>query len=58
MKEAVRNHYKPRTLDALEQALMDYWRTKLVPEVCCRYIDHIQRVLPAVVAVDGQASGF
>ncbi len=58
MKEAIRNHYKPRTLPDLEASIKDYWYTKMTPELCTKYINHIQTVLPAVVAVNGQATGF
>lgn len=58
MKEAIRNHYKPRTLEQLEEAIKDYWCTRVTPVVCTNYIDHLQRVLPAIVAANGQATGF
>ena len=56
MKEAVRNEYKPRTLDELETSIKNYWSTRVTPEVCSRYmyIGHIQTVLPRIVAVGGQ----
>ena len=58
MKEAIRKVYKPRTLEQLEDSIKNYWRTHLTPEVCTNYIGHIQKVLPAVVAAGGQATGY
>lgn len=59
MKETIRNYYKPRTLDALKESLLDYWvKNIMTPNVCSRYIDHLQRVLPAVVEANGQATGY
>ena len=57
MKECVRNNYKPRSLEELESSLKHYWQTKLTPDTCQRYIEHIQqKVLPRVVEVDGAAT--
>lgn len=58
MKEAVRNNYKPRTLQQLKDALLDYWSKKMTEETCTRYVLHIHKVLPAVVEAEGQASGY
>ena len=58
MKEAIRNHYKPRTLEQLEESIKHYWNTRLTPDICCNYIGHIHHVLPAVLAAKGQATGF
>ena len=58
MKQAIRNDYKPRTLDELESAIKHYWATKLTPEVCQRYVRHIHKVLPRIVEVNGAATGM
>ena len=60
MKEAIRNNYKPRTLDELEESIKHYWHTRMTPEVCTRYmyIEHIHTVLPRAVAVNRQATGL
>ena len=57
MKEAVRTYYKPRTLGQLEDSIKHYWLNRMTPDACSKYIDHIQTVLPQVVAVNGQATG-
>ncbi len=58
MKEAIRNNYKPRTLGDLESYIKHYWETKLTPEVCTRYVQHIQRVFLRVIEVNCAATGM
>ena len=48
---------KPRVKEALEQAIYDFWETKMDEETCCRYIDHIFKVAPIVVKMKGQSTG-
>ena len=57
MKEAVRNYYKRRTLEQLEDAIKHYWGSRMTPEACCKYVEHIYKVLPVHVTVNGQATG-
>lgn len=57
MKQYLRNHYKPRNLNELKQGIQQFWLT-LTPEVCSRYIGHLHRVIPKVVAVSGNPSGY
>ena len=57
MKTFLRNEYKPRTLDALKNGIRAFWKT-LTPAVCQRYINHLHRVIPKVIEMDGAASGF
>ena len=58
VKEAIRSTYKPRNLGQLEDAIKHYWGTKMTPEFCQTFIGHIHTVLPKVVEVKGQASGY
>ena len=57
MKTYLRDCVKPCNQEELIQGIKDYWKT-LTPECCCRYINHLQRVMPAVVIAEGKASGF
>ena len=57
MKTFLRNEYKPRTLDALKNGIRVFWKT-LTPAVCQRYVNHLHRVIPKVIEMDGAASGF
>ena len=57
MKQYLRTHYKPRNLDELKQGIQQFWET-LTPDVCQRYIGHLQKVIPKVIQVQGGPSGY
>ena len=56
MKTSLEDRYKPRSLPQLKEGIKTYW-SKLTLEVCARYIDHLQKVLPIVVKEEGRPSG-
>ena len=56
MKTYLTDKHKPRNLEELKERTKDYWK-KLTPEVCIWYIDHLQKVMPVVVAEQGAPSG-
>ena len=35
----------------------EFWRT-LTPEICTKYISHLRKVIPKVIAVNGEASCY
>jgi hypothetical protein len=35
---------------------MDCWEKEIRPATCAKYIDHIYKVAPVVIAVDGRAT--
>lgn len=37
--------------------IMEFWRS-LTPEICKKYIGHLQKAIPKVIEVDGAASGY
>ena len=53
MKTYLRDKYKRRSLPQLKEGIRTYW-TKLTLEVCTRYIDHLQKVMPIVVQEEGR----
>ena len=57
MKEHLRKNVKPSTKEELVNGIREFWRT-VTPEMCNRYIDHLKKVLPAVVEKEGQATGY
>ena len=57
MKTYLRDKRKPKNLKELQDGIRTYWKM-LTPEVCTRYIDHLQKVLPAVVREEGGLSGY
>ena len=56
MKTYLRDKYKPRNLPQLKEGIKTYW-SKLTPEQCAKYIDHLQKVMPIVVQEEGRPSG-
>ena len=57
LKHFLRNVVKAMIKDELLQGIARFWREKLNPAKCLRYIGHIQIVLPIVVEQQGPASG-
>ena len=49
------NSLKPRNLDELKQGIQQFWET-LTPDVCQQYIEHLQKVIPKVIQVQGGPS--
>jgi len=45
-----------RNFEGLKKGIKDFWKT-LTPAVCCKYINHIKKVLPIVIQKKGDASG-
>lgn len=45
---------KPSNKQELVEGIKRFWRTKLTPEQCCRYIDHIYKVIPKIVEKNGE----
>ena len=57
LKYFLRTHYKPTNLETLVEGIIEFWKT-LTPTVCTKYISHLHKVMPKVVAVNGEASGY
>lgn len=57
MKYHLRKHVKPRNKEQLVAGIGEFWQT-VTPEMCNRYIDHLYKVVPAVVLDDGCATGY
>lgn len=58
LKEFVRREAKPWNKDELLQAIVTFWRDRLTKTACNNYIDHLQKVLPAVVQRNGGSTGM
>ena len=56
MKTYLRDKHKPRNLEQLKEGIRASWK-KLPTEVCMRYIDQLQRVMPVVVKEQRAPSG-
>ena len=57
LKQYLRNFYKPRNLDQLKDGIQQFWST-MTPSDCTRYINHLNKVIPKVVQVEGEPSGY
>ena len=44
-------------MEDLIRGIKAFWKS-MTPDVCKRYIGHIQKVMPKVVEMDGAASGY
>ena len=56
MKTWLRNEWKLVNLEHLKEGIKVYWG-RLTPDVCTRYIQHVQKVLPEVVKCNGGPTG-
>ena len=57
LKQYLRSIHKPRNLEELKSGVERFWLT-LTPEVCRKYIDHLNKVIPKIVAIKGNPSGY
>ena len=57
MKYYLRHHFKPRDIQSLQTGIKKFWMS-MTPDVCRKYIGHLDKVIPKVVEVDGAASGY
>lgn len=57
LKEYLRREIKPTTKEQLVQGIKEFWGT-VTPHKCCRYINHLRKVLPKVIEIQGDATGY
>ena len=57
LKHFIRTSAKPRNKDELLDAIKTFWAT-VTPEKCSRYINHLRKVIPKVLEVNGEATGY
>ena len=57
LKRYLHSKHKPKALEELKQGVTKFWQT-LTPAVCRKYINHLHKVIPKVVEVDGDPSGY
>ena len=53
LKEYIRREVKPRTKQQLVNGIHHFWTT-----VDARYIQHLNKVIPKVIEVNGDATGY
>lgn len=57
LKQFLRTTYKPTNLEELMEGI-EKFRQTLTPEICTKYIQHLQKVMPKVVELNGNPSGY
>ena len=57
LKEYLRARIKPRNLDELIAGIKEFWMT-VDAQKCQKYIGHLQKVIPRVIEVQGDATGY
>ena len=57
LKEYVRRVVKPTTKAELVNGILQFWELVDIHK-CCKYINHLEKVLPAVIKCEGRATGY
>ena len=56
-KEYIRRVVKPKRKEELIQGITQFWNTVRVAK-CEKYIGHLNKVIPAVIEKEGDATGY
>lgn len=57
LKEYIRREVKPINKQQLVDGIINFWKT-VDEHKCCRYIEHLDKVLPKVIEVHGEPTGY
>ena len=57
LKEFIRRETKPKTKEELIKGVETFWASATI-EKCNRYITHLRKVIPRVIELEGQATGY
>ena len=57
LKEYIRREIKPRTKAQLVEGIQAFWAT-VSSEKCTTYIRHLNKVLPKLIEMEGEATGY
>ena len=58
LKYFLRKSVKPRNKQQLVDGIKEFWRSAVTIKSFTRYINHMHKVIPKVIKVEGHASGF
>lgn len=58
LKEYVRREVKPQTKDQLIDGIEQFWHSRVDVAKCRKYIEHLRKVIPKVIEVNGEATGY
>ena len=57
LKEFIRREVRPTTKTELVQGIKNFWDTVDVAK-CNKYINHLRKVVPKVISLEGAATGY
>ena len=57
LKEFIRREVKPHKKEELIQGILSFWDTVTVNK-CRKYIGHLKKVIPRVIELNGDATGY
>ena len=57
LKEFQRREVKPKTKQELIDGILRFWETVTIDK-CNKYIDHLKKVVPRVIELEGAATGY
>ena len=55
--ELIRRDVKPKTKNELVEEIQIFWRTVTVNK-CIKYIKHLRKVIPPIIELNGEATGY
>ena len=57
LKEFLRREIKPHSKQELMNGILEFWSTVTIAK-CRKYIHHLQKVIPKVIELNGDATGY
>ena len=57
LKLFLKNEYRPRNKESLIAGIREFWKTRMSPNMCSKYIDELYKTIPKVLVRRGRASG-
>ena len=57
LQEYIRREVKPKTKQELVDGIRAFWRTVTTTK-CVKYINHLRKVIPEVIRLNGAATGY
>ena len=58
LKEFLRQEFKPKTKDELVSGIQQFWTKRVMVEKCRKYIVHLRKEVPKVIAHEGRPTGY
>ncbi len=57
LKEFIRREIKPKNKQELVNGILSFWRT-VTKEKCTKYIRHLRKVIPKIIELEGDTTGY